>query len=397
MALKFQKLTAKATRALTEPGSIHEHGIVFERLKSGDGRWKVSIMVDGKRVSRAIGFESEGVTRTDCELFIEQKRTEAREGRLNLPAKRKTAMRFSEVADLYMKKPNLKDSNNKRMALDYHLVPFFGSIALGDIDAESIDAYKELRSKQMTRVGGDRKTGKGGHMRPVAPATLLRELSTLRHVLGYAFTKKWLKVKPEVKGFTVDNPRLTYCSEDQVARIFDIAKSDLSPQIYTFMMIGFNVGMRMSEILSIRLEHIDLERRLIFLPKAKMGHRDQPIGGHLAEHLWQFVFPNGADKARDGWLFPSKRSKSGHTVNIRGPWERVILAAGLDPKLVIRHTMRHTSSTHLVRKTDPKTAQRITGHSDIRMLLRYAKTNDESTGAALAIIEDLFTPKLHQD
>lgn len=397
MALKFQKLTAKATRALAEPGSIHEHGIVFERLKSGDGRWKVSIMVDGKRVSRAIGFESEGVTRTDCELFIEQKRTEAREGRLSLPTGRKTAIRFSEVAVNYMKKANLKDEKNKRMALDYHLIPFFGSSALSDIDADMIDNYKAMRAKQMTRVGGDRKTEKGGHMRPVAPATILRELSTLRQVLSYAFDKKWASRKLDVKGFKPDNERLTSCTEDQVSRMLKIAMEDRSPWIYTFMLIGFTTGMRMDEILSIRLENIDLERRLIFIPDAKMGQRDQPIGTLVADHLSHFIKVDDKGKVKAGWLFQSEKSKSGRMVNIRGPWARVVREAGLDPAKVIRHTMRHTASTHLVRKTDYKTAQRITGHSDVRMLMRYAKTNNESVSEAMDLLEETLTPKLHQN
>ena len=36
MAIKFQKLTRTATRALSENQTISEHGIVFERLKNGD-------------------------------------------------------------------------------------------------------------------------------------------------------------------------------------------------------------------------------------------------------------------------------------------------------------------------------------------------------------------------
>ncbi|MBA2654442.1 MAG: hypothetical protein H0U71_05200 [Gammaproteobacteria bacterium] len=43
--------------------------------------------------------------------------------------------------------------------------------------------------------------------------------------------------------------------------------------------------MRRTEILSIRLEHIDLERRIIYIPQAKAGARQQPITAYLAEFL----------------------------------------------------------------------------------------------------------------
>jgi integrase len=43
--------------------------------------------------------------------------------------------------------------------------------------------------------------------------------------------------------------------------------------------------MRKTEILTVRLEHIDLQRRIIFIPKAKSGAREQPVTAHLAEFL----------------------------------------------------------------------------------------------------------------
>jgi len=42
---------------------LDEHGITFERLMNGDGRYKINIMVDGQRIHRVVGKESEGVTR----------------------------------------------------------------------------------------------------------------------------------------------------------------------------------------------------------------------------------------------------------------------------------------------------------------------------------------------
>lgn len=64
---------------------IKEHGIIFERLANGDGRLTVRFMVDGQLVHRVVGKESEGVTRTQAEDFIENTRADARAGRLNLP------------------------------------------------------------------------------------------------------------------------------------------------------------------------------------------------------------------------------------------------------------------------------------------------------------------------
>ncbi len=91
MARHFARLTRDAIRRLKPGEKITEHGITAERLKDGDVRYTVSIMVDRCRVHRVIGKQSDGTTRTQCEEFIAQARSSAKEGRLNLPSGRKVA------------------------------------------------------------------------------------------------------------------------------------------------------------------------------------------------------------------------------------------------------------------------------------------------------------------
>ena len=89
MAKSFLKLTRPLMRKL-EPGErITEHGITFERLADGDSVFSVNIMVDRRRIHRSVGRESDGTTRSTVEEFISKVRNEAREGRLNLPKRRK--------------------------------------------------------------------------------------------------------------------------------------------------------------------------------------------------------------------------------------------------------------------------------------------------------------------
>tara|TARA_Y100000590_G_C15185037_1_gene812739 strand:- start:73 stop:309 length:237 start_codon:yes stop_codon:yes gene_type:complete len=60
------------------------------------------------------------------------------------------------------------------------------------------------------------------------------------------------------------------------------------------------------------------------------------------------------------WLFPSISSKTGHSVAIEKAFKRVVKNAGLNPKEVVRHTLRHTAITHLVQAgVDLPTVKRI--------------------------------------
>ena len=57
MGLKFSKLTRLEMRKLAPGRALGEHGITFERLSNGDGRFSVNIMVDGVRVHRVLGMD----------------------------------------------------------------------------------------------------------------------------------------------------------------------------------------------------------------------------------------------------------------------------------------------------------------------------------------------------
>ncbi|MBL0074378.1 MAG: hypothetical protein IPP41_00025 [Rhodocyclaceae bacterium] len=124
MAKTFTKLTRPTMRKLAAGEKLNEHGITFERQANGDGVFTVNFMVDGQRIHRVIGRESDGTTRTQAEEFIDKARQDAKAGRLNLPKGRKLALSFREAADKYLTKLEQeggKDIPMKRYRLDQHL------------------------------------------------------------------------------------------------------------------------------------------------------------------------------------------------------------------------------------------------------------------------------------
>jgi site-specific recombinase XerD len=114
------------------------------------------------------------------------------------------------------------------------------------------------------------------------------------------------------------------------------------------------------------------------------------ITAHLAEFLRGYV--ETAELGQQ-WLFPSPTSATGHFVEIRKPFRRVVEAACLDPDMVVRHTLRHTAITHLVQAgVDLPTVQRISGHKTLQMVVRYAHQNGEHIGAAMEKLEQRYRP-----
>jgi len=375
MALKFSKLTRKNIRKLQLGQKIIEHGIAFKRLNNGDGRYTVNIMADGIRIHRVIGTESEGVTRKQAEDYIEQARTEARHGRLSLPKGRKVILGFREAVEKYLAKlakENGKDLKMKKYRLNMHLAPFLKDKPLTKITTFDVERYKKKRLSE-----------------GAAPGSINRELAALSHLFTKAVEWKWIGHKPmTIKRLKEDPGRITYLTTEQIARLLKAAQEDQNPHIYPFILIGLETSMRRMEILSIRLENIDLDKRVIYIPQAKAGAREQPITTHLAEILRGYIETTEPDQE---WFFPASRSRTGHVVAIEKPFRRVVQAAGLDPKEVVRHTLRHTAITHLVQAgVDLPTVQRISGHKTTQMVFRYSHQNGEHIQTAMDKLEERY-------
>ncbi len=372
------KLTRLDLRRLQPGQHLTAGGIRFDRLANGDGRYTVELMVDRVRIHRVIGLESDGVTLTQAEQFMQQARADARAGRLNLPKGRKVALGFSAAADEYLVRLSAgqgKDLANKRGYLTNHLKPFLGDRPLSKITAFDLHRYVKQR-----RDAG------------AAVATINRELATLSHLFHRAQEWEWLERVVKVPRLREENRRLVYLTGEQVNLLLDAARADVCWAVYPFVLIGLHTAMRRMEILSVRWEHVDLARRVIHIPKAKAGARDQPITAALAAYLGELrAMMPGAE-----WLFPAD-SASGHRVTIETPFRRVVAAAGLNPKEVTRHTLRHTAITHLVQAgIDLPTVQRISGHKTLAMVARYSHQSGAHIAAAMERLEERVTQELRR-
>lgn len=359
-------------RKLQQGKMLSEHGIIFTRKPNGDGQFSINLMVDGQRIHRSFGRESAGVTRQHVEDYIEKVKTDAREGRFQLTNNQRVILNFSCAADRYLTKLEQcggKDMKSKRQQLRDHLKPFFTNKKLTAITTGDVERYKEIRKK----------TG-------VTVATINRELSVLSHLLNRSVEWKWIANKPcVIKKFPENRGRITYLTQAQITDLIEASKCDQNPHIHAFIRIGLGTSMRMNEILSIQIKNVDIARRIIFIPKAKAGAREQPMTGKLAKFLAERIQQLGPS---ENWLFPSKTSKTGYANNIVKAFQRVVVAAGLNQKEVVRHTLRHTAITHLVQSgVDLPTVQRVSGHKTLSMVLRYSHQNGSHIQQAMEKLE----------
>jgi integrase len=144
--------------------------------------------------------------------------------------------------------------------------------------------------------------------------------------------------------------------------------------------LALETAMRRGEILAIKREHFDPAKRTLLVPESKNGRaRRIPLSIPALELL-------SVHAVKEGLFFPLTPNA------LRLAWERVKNCAGIDD--LHFHDLRHEAISRLFEKglSVPEVAL-ISGHRDLRMLLRY--THPMSEGILRKL--DLATPSSKPD
>ena len=106
---------------------------------------------------------------------------------------------------------------------------------------------------------------------------------------------------------------------------------ELEPAIRDIFLIGLYTGMRMGEVVSLRWERVDLERRVLRVEETKTGEPlELPITRQLAAIFERRRADAGAPGAEpEGWLFPAPRkAASGHVSHLSQLYPDITKAGG---------------------------------------------------------------------
>jgi integrase/recombinase XerD len=146
--------------------------------------------------------------------------------------------------------------------------------------------------------------------------------------------------------------------------------------------ITYGCGLRVSELVGLKLYQIDLEAHLVVVMGKGNKERLVPIGGAALEALAQYLAERQRElvKAQSGALTKRRRvvavrpnsaafiSRLGRPMTRQGFFKALKGWARNDPRLawVSPHTLRHCFATHLLEGgADLRSVQEMLGHSDI--------------------------------
>jgi len=160
----------------------------------------------------------------------------------------------------------------------------------------------------------------------------------------------------------------------------------------TMLMTTYASGLRLNEVLHLRVGDIDSARMTIRVEQGKGGKdRYTVLSAHLLEALrayWKIYHPAT-------WLFPSPlRPHPMDPSGLQRAYQTAKRRAGITKPGGI-HALRHAFATHLLEAgVDVHTIQRLLGHRSIQTTTRYFQLTRHTTmgpGSPLDLL-DRFTP-----
>lgn len=169
-----------------------------------------------------------------------------------------------------------------------------------------------------------------------------------------------------------------------------------NPRHRMMLLTCYGCGLRVSELVALKVRHIDGERHLLRVEQGK-GAKDRSVvlSPRLLDALrqyWRIYRPNP-------WLFPNTQKPTTH-LDISTPQRAFTIAktkVGI-PKIGGIHSLRHAYATHQLESGLPvHKLQHQLGHQDIRSTLRYVHWVPNTHPAELPYVDLLAKMAVDHD
>lgn len=254
--------------------------------------------------------------------------------------------------------------------LSFHTHKAKLELGAADIEVEGLRAYQLFLARRRDRRSG----------RPIGAATRNLYVTALREFLKYARHRRGLEVPdpvdalPRAKERDVEIRRLGRDEFDRLLNAIDPARpSGLRDR--TILETLFGSGARVSELASLTIRGVDLQRREIQVIGKGAKARLVLLTEQAADWLERYLATRRDDCPA---LFVTMKGKTARPLGVR-QIERIVehaaARAGL-PFKVSPHWLRHSRLTIVARYSGVEVAQRVAGHASLQTTARYLHVTD---------------------
>lgn len=289
-------------------------------------------------------------------------------------------MLFSKAKTDFLEYLEIEQNRSQRTIANYdhyltRLSDFAGEIKVSDIDQELIRKWRLWLNRLGTNTSDElQKTTQNYHL--IALRSFLK-FCAKRDVSALSADK--------IELARTNRKQVTFLSPEELARLF--AETDTSKENglrdRAILELLFSSGLRVSELVGLDRDHINLKRRE-FMVRGK-GQKDRPIfispeaAAWIEKYLEKrndnsrplFIRYSGTKKADTSGNFNRLTARS-----VQRMVSRYAMLAGIT-KHVSPHTLRHSFATDLLMNgADLRSVQALLGHSNVATTQIYTHVTD---------------------
>jgi len=315
--------------------------------KRSNGHWQARVRKANQTLTKTF------INKADAEKWAKQVEVELDKGSfVNLALAERTT--FKEVIERYITEvlPTMRGCSADRIRLRALARRPLAKLNMVALSPQRIAQFRDERLKE------------------IAPATVIRELAYVSSIINHA-RREW--------GINITNPvlmikkpvgpqgRSRILDDVETARLLNALKPTGRKSIWMqpLVQLALETAMRRGELLGLRWDHIDMQRRTAYLELTKNGEsRIVPLSTKAIEVL------QGMPRSIGGRVFPINHAA------VSANFDRARKRAEIEG--IRFHDLRRTAITMLAHKL-PNLVElsAVSGHKSLAMLKRYYHPNPE--------------------
>jgi site-specific recombinase XerD len=255
------------------------------------------------------------------------------------------------------------------------LVEFTGDVQIKKLDAETVRKWR-LWLNRLTDQNGE----------PISKTTQNYHLIALRSFLKYLAKRDIPALTSDkIELASVKRPQVTFLEQEEVMRLLEAidTSTPIGMRDRAILELLFSGGLRVSELVSLNRDHINLERREFSIRGKGQKDRLIFISDEAADWLGRFLhsrkdnfkplfihYSGSKDELDDGAY---TRLTARSVQRMVGRYARL---AGIT-KRVTPHTLRHSFATDLLHNgADLRSVQSLLGHANVSTTQIYTHLTD---------------------
>jgi integrase len=349
------------------------YGAIYSRkTKKGKIRWYLDFKgASGKRVQKVV---THALCPEEAVVALKNEITKVFRSEYDIQSP-KTKAGFGEFAKIYLDnyaKVKKRSWESDQKYIRAQLVPFFGSMALHEINPLHVSQFISKRLKDGVRK-----------------SSINRELTVMKKMLNLAI--EWdfdLAKNPVVKG--------NYFAEDEFKRDRTLSQEEekrlikaSSPHLRPILVCALSTGMRHGEVLGLSWDDVDLEKKQIIVRAecSKSGRsRTIPMNSVLYDVLRKLKLKSNGTGGKVFLYEDPSMGKERPVKTVRRAFTQACRRAGINNFRF--HDLRHTFATRLIdRGADPVSVKNLLGHANLKTTEIYLHSSLSQMKKAVDLLD----------